>query len=683
MAERKNNPDGIPLKENTCFPQWSTFSWENVTDAMRKSIKENTPRRGKHSNACGTASSESSEAESESHIASSKSAKLSELGETERQLFAESAQFFKKITTPDDQPSQLVDALKVGLADILSGSGSDDNNYNISADDFSKSLDTSFDTEKFKTTQTIGTIPDNFLTSTGSSESDDDVSDFSTTESRESAGVESCHSMDASSDLQKDCNESNQVHKNVKDISKEERPVTAATDDDDDDGTEGQMSSIPDEQLNIESKNECRENSKGMIDVEEDLQLDYYDEDSFEEEEEEGVEEEDIWEKGILAEDLLEYKNYSEKDTEQLECSFSNQPETFEQESEPEDERSDFLQSEDDQAPNIRTYADVVKVGLDPDAVTYVVKPASPPLYQKRTPKESKRKFANKAKKERKLRRSDLGREFEHHRESRVSRGKRGPNSMPRGTPQTYNGKKGKTPVANARTGGRNTEASPRPKMTQETTSPAKRPNRNKPEGDSNRDVKGGEIHLRKKIKEEHIAKLLQEAKLTLAKLTTESLGSYEKVTCLKLQQPPIVRHNTFEVLQTQEINKARHIKELANRLHQLTEMGIGNAEEFTEIKDILSSLHYLQTKDKYFVEPKEKKKKKIPAPLKKSKSDKSIYWFLVIAMVLLILLFIFRRQWMAFAIFSSIFIFCIQQVKKILEFFDGSNEKDDKEDKK
>lgn len=687
MDERKDNLDRIPLEEITCFPQWTTFSWENVTDAMRKSIEENTSKPWrKHSKASGTASSESSEAESESKTASPKSAKLSELGETERQLFAESAQFFKEITTPDDHPSQLVDALKVGLADILSGSGSDDNNHNnVSVDDFSKSLDTSFDTEKFKATQTIGTIPNHScLPSTGSSGSDDDVSDFSTTESRESVGAESCHSMDASTELQQDCNESNlQAHGNVNNITKEERPVTAALDK----GTEGEVSSIPDEQPNIESKNKCVENSKDMLDVEnEGMQLDYDDEeDSFEEEDNEGDlemrEEEDIWEKGILAEDLMEFKNYSEKDAEKTKRLYSNQPEASGPDSDSEDDRSDFLQSEDDLPPSGKTYADVVKVGLDPDAITYVVKPVSPPLYQKRTPKESKRKSAKKAKREKRLKRSDIGRELEQHRERGAPHGKRGSNIMPRGRviPQPYAGK-GKSPVTKEKTGGRSSASLPGPRMTQETTSHTKKISRNKP--DPSRDVKGGEIHLRKKIKEENIAKLLQEAKLTLAKLTTESLGSYEKVTCLKLQQPPIVCHNTFEVLQTQEINKAKHIKELANRFHQLTEMGVGKAEEFTEIKDILSSLHYLQTKDKYFVEPKEKRKKKIAVPLKKAKSDKSIYWFLVIAMVLLILLFIFRRQWMEFTIFSSIFLFCIQQVKKILEFFDGSNDKDDNKDK-
>ncbi|XP_032223272.2 uncharacterized protein LOC116604664 [Nematostella vectensis] len=155
---------------------------------------------------------------------------------------------------------------------------------------------------------------------------------------------------------------------------------------------------------------------------------------------------------------------------------------------------------------------------------------------------------------------------------------------------------------------------------------------------------------MREKIKTEQIAMVLQEAKLTLAKLTTECLGSYEKVFSLKTR--PATCCKTLQALQTQEVNKALYMKELADRLHQLTEFGIGNAEEFREIKDILNSLHYLQMKDKYFIELTGRKLRSAENTHKLD-ADKSMELFFFVSLVLVTLACCHQSQWLAAAFFS------------------------------
>ncbi|KAK3728984.1 hypothetical protein QZH41_007074 [Actinostola sp. cb2023] len=718
-------------EENPFFPQWTTFEWENITDNMRRAIEKTTKKASpKKQNPLSLESLEP-DSEGECNDVSTKMNNISKLREITEGRYFNPAEILEEITTPADHPSQLVDALKVGLADILAGSNTEDRGG--SDDEFSKSLDVSYDenSKNDPLAAVINNISHLLNRVVGSSESEDDVTDISTTESRESVYVESS-TMDCAMQMVQDKLVSSE-ELNIKESDKrvvqnfcesetnEELSASGKNDVDqpdcEKDVTENKndISSFSDvkplknnfdvertvpfgkEKIEVQESSyiikhegDCVETTDQDISklppsfiikdtVEGDTETDTANRsDEFvDEHRQQNHNDDDNWKRDITVEDIViienadgEMNNETNEDSE-LEVDRASAEATV--------DRQSSSPSSCEYSPETfkRTYADVLKAGLPPNAITHV-KPLTFSLcchnVTSRTAKESKRK-SSKKKKDKRTKRST-----EYHTR------KEGVNDS------SHLGQQGRTVSSITVSSKVKTK-----KDTQRNTSKSKSPVRKSPkkticsgsnvgqcvEWDNDvvqsessiSDDASAEDILREKIKAEQIAKVLQDAKLTLAKLTSESLGSYERVSCLK--QVPSANNNTFELLQSQEINKSKHMKELANHLHELTQMGLGNAKEFSEIKDILISLHYLQTKDKYFIEKnREKSTEKPPEPL--TNTDNSLQLFIVIVLLLILLMFIFKRQWFTFVCIGSFVAFFAFNQQKIFKYIENASKEKD-----
>lgn len=676
MSTQKEPPDKTSSEENPFFYNWPTFEWEKITDNMRRAI-EITARTSpsKTSSHLGLESSQSN------------SSAIDNISALREGRYFNPSEILNEMTSPPDHPSQLVDALKVGLADILLGSKLEEQDASDD-EEFSKSLDVSYD--NVSRTDLFGADNATPISRVvGSSESDDSVTDISTTESRESIYVEKSTDIAKvqptalyNTDLQTQPQQE-QVHSqsttkeqadsesndnlNADDESKNDIPLVSNEPIEVSCGDSDVVEQHT-EQHNSHTSVDDQDGNKTVIEREDVSKQLFTAETVVSEKQDEsvevsGVEDDDDaenWRRDITVEDMLHVE-----DANNVDVIDDSELETLSE------EYTDHLQNSNAPESHKKSYADVLKKGLKPDVIT-LVRPLTFSLCcqkeKQRAANDAKRKSPKKTpNKDKKSRRSSSNTRRGSVSESPSCHGSRAtPDKIKSPTPSRSSAKP--SPGKDTK---RDSSKSPSRK-----SSSRRKISFDKcdywdaevlPSESSISDDASAEELLREKIKAEQIAKVLQEAKLTLAKLTTESLGSYEKVSCLK--QVPSANNDAFELLQSQEINKSKHMKELANHLHELTQMGLGNAKEFSEIKDILISLHYLQTKDKYFIEKNkektvektvEKAVEKTTKPSKRNQKDSGVSFFWIIFLILGIFIFIFKKQWFIIICAGVFIAFCI-----------------------
>lgn len=727
MSGEKEPPDKHSPEENPFVHQWTTFEWEKITDNMRRAI-QNTPRNATNFKKTSTPLDlESLQQNSKVNVDGSQDNTISTLRDG---LYFNPNDLLEEITSSTDHPSQLVDALKVGLADILDASKLEEQDDSSDDENFSKSLDETFDECSKSDLEADSVSPINRVV--GSSESDvgdDDVTDISTTESRESvveipteafkaksptprnkdltdnqekeekatpdevkedvsqtntpiiANVNSTTDGEIKSDIDPVSFEPLETCKIIETLDKEtinDDPSTAAEQDEkirtsSHDNNNHEIPSVEDKVETPCERPEMTDKELSATEtdvpavksspepVEQDDDTENWKKDITVEEisfvhdvdviNDSGLEvpSEDLAELGVPSEDLAELGVPSE-DLAELGV--------------PSEDLAELQSDQGIQDSNKTTYADILKKGLCPDVIT----PVKPLTFAQCCQKErravddannkSPKKTPNK---DRKSRRPEYT--TKKQRASPSCHGVRATPDKGTSTP----------PRPSAKPSVRKEHKRETSKSPSRKTSSCRKisfdqcdywNNDDSPSESSTSisDDASAEELLREKIKREQIAKVLQEAKLTLAKLTSESLGSYEKVSCLK--QVPSANNDAFELLQCQEINKSKHMKELANSLHELTQMGLGNAKEFAEIKDILISLHYLQSKDKYFIEKTEDKPTGEKTSSKASKRNKekdtsvSAVFFIILSLFILFM-FIFKRQWFIIICTITLILLC------------------------
>jgi len=706
MSGKKEPPDKLSREENPFVQQWTNFEWEKITDNMRRAI-ENTSRTGASFTKTSPLDLESVQQNSKINVDGLQVSNISTLRDG---LYFNPTELLDEITSPTDHPSQLVDALKVGLADILDGSKLKEQDDSSDDEIFSKSLDETYDDCSKSDLEADSVSPINRVV--GSSESDgcdDDVTDISTTESKESVvevpeepckvpstttcneeqqdnkeEEDSCACETASDEMEKDtlmseeptiassCSNMDSDDKNdIDPVSCESLETSESVENINKETTQDESSSVLEQDENATTTDHEKNEDVAPPDKNEDVtrpdknqtetQPDNKKEMSTSQQNEETVNKEvqtaetsvppvkssaaepveqdddpENWKKDITVEEISYVQDIQDAD---LVDGYGHDKLG--------EELAEFQSDLSNQDINKITYADVLKKGLRPDVIT-PVKPLTFSLCcqkERRAASEANSKSPKKTpNKDRKSRRAEYT----------TRKQKASPSHGSRAIPDKSTSTPPRSPAKSSarKDQKRDTIKSPSRKTTScrkisfdqceywydDTPSES---------ASSNSDDPSTEELLREKIKREQIAKLLQEAKLTLAKLTSESLGSYEKVSCLK--QVPSANIDTFELLQCQEINKSKHMKELANSLHELTQMGLGNAKEFAEIKDILISLHYLQSKDKYFVEKtKEKTAGEKTTKITNCNKDKdsSVSVFFIVFSLFILFMFIFKRQW-------------------------------------